>query len=209
MKLVSESNFEDAFKVLRVLGHGVMMQQMGHAGNVVKSSIRKELKTSKKVVYETRVSADGKPYLAKTLPKRFGLRESMKVNNQAINPKGMDSMVQSFLMEKSSTLVVNGMMKRHTPIRYENGKPVGYEKTVNAVGKETYAILNRMDTGEYIDGYNHKTRLFKGNIARRYAKRGISNAMPKVNNILLEEYKSVFEKSFNNTNLKTKKAIYG
>ena len=209
MKIVSEGNFADAFKMLRVLGIGVMMQQMGHAGNVVKQSIRDEMNKSMGTLYKTRVSKDGKPYLMKGGLRRFGLRESMKVDNTNMNPNSMDAMVQSFLMEKSQTLVVNGMMKGHTPVHYEDGKKAGFEKYVGAVGKETYAILNRLDTGEYIDGYNFGSRLSKKNIGRRYAKKGIRNAMPKVNHILLKEYEDIAKKAMNNTHLKTRKALYG
>lgn len=208
-RLVSESNFADAFKMLRVLGIGVMMQQMGHAGNVVKESIRGEMNTSYGTLYKTRVSKDGKPYLIKGSLRRFGLRESMTIDNQSMSPDSMDAMIQSFLMEKSQTLVVNGMMKRHTPTRYKDGKKVGFEKPVGAVGGRTYAILNRMDTGEYIDGYDFKSRLSKKNIGRRYAKKGISKAMPKVNYILLREYEDIAKKAMNNTDLKTRKAMYG
>jgi len=209
MRIASESNFVDAFKMLRVLGIGVMMQQMGHAGNVVKESIRDKMNKSKGTIYKTRVSKSGKPYLIKGGLRQFGLRESMKIDNTDMNPNSMNAMVQSFLMEKSQTLVVNGMMKAHTPVRYEDGKKVGFEERVGAVGKETYAILNRLDTGSYIDGYNFGSRLSKKNIGRRYAKKGITTAMPKVNHILMEEYKDIAEKAINNTHLKTRKAIYG
>lgn len=208
MKLVSESNYADAFKMLRVLGIGVMMQQMGHAGNVVKNSIRDEMNQSYGTLYKTRVSKNGKPYLLKGGLRKFGLRESMTIDNQSARPESMDAMVQSFLMEKSQTLVVNGMMKRHTPTKYEDGERVGFEKTVQAVGKKTYAILNRMDMGDYIDGYDFKSRLSNKNIGRRYAKKGISKAMPKVSHILLKEYEDIYKKASNNTNLKVRKAIY-
>ena len=209
MRMVSESNFIDAFKMLRVLGIGVMMQQMGHAGNVVKNSIRDEMNQSYGTLYKTRVSKNGKPYLMKGGLRKFGLRESMSIDNQSARPESMNAMIQSFLMEKSQTLVVNGMMKSHTPTRYKDGKRDGFEETVGAVGKETYAILNRMDMGNYIDGYDFKSRLSNKNIGRRYAKKGISKAMPKVNYILLKEYEDIYKKASNNTNLKVRKAIYG
>jgi len=209
MRMVSESNFIDAFKMLRVLGIGVMMQQMGHAGNVVKNSIRDEMNQSYGTLYKTRVSKNGKPYLMKGGLRKFGLRESMSIDNQSARPESMNAMIQSFLMEKSQTLVVNGMMKSHTPARYKDGKRDGFEETVGAVGKETYAILNRMDMGNYIDGYDFKSRLSNKNIGRRYAKKGISKAMPKVNYILLKEYEDIYKKASNNTNLKVRKAIYG
>jgi len=209
MRIVSESNFADAFKMLRVLGIGVMMQQMGHAGNVVKSSIREEMRSSYGTLYKTRVTKDGKAYLLKGGLRQFGLRESMSVDNQNSTPKSMDAMVQSFLMEKSQTLVVNGMMKRHTPTRYKDGKRVGFEKPVSAVGKNTYSILNRMDIGNYIDGYDFKSRLSNKNIGRHYAKKGISKAMPKVNYILLKEYEDIANRAINSTSLNPRKAMYG
>jgi len=209
IRLVTESNFADAFKMLRALGIGVMFQQMGHAGNVVKNSIRKEMHNSIGTLYRTRVSKNGKPYLLRGELRKFGLRESMTIDDGVVSPDSMEAMVQSFLMEKSETLVVNGMMKAHTPVRYENGKKVGFEKPVKAVGKRTYAILNRMDTGQYIDGYDFRSRLSTKNIGRRYAKKGISNAMPRVNHILLDEYRDIYNKAVNSTNLKVKRAIYG
>jgi hypothetical protein len=209
MRLLYESNYPEAFKMLRVLGIGVMMQQMGHAGNVVKDSIRQEMRKSVGTLYKTRVSRDGKPYLLKGSIRRYGLRESMTIDNRDATPNSMEAMVKSFLMEKSQTLVVNGMMKRHTPFRYEGGERVGFEKTVDAVSRTTYAILNRMDMGTYIDGYDFKSRLSNKEIGRRYAKKGISNAMPKVNSILTNEFKKIYEKAVNNKHLKSKKAIYG
>ena len=209
MTLISESNFADAFKMLRVLGIGVMMQQMGHAGNVVKNSIRDEMKASYGTLFKTRVSKGGKAYLIKGGLRQFGLRESMSVDNQSANPASMENMIQSFLMEKSQTLVVNGMIKRHTPTRYTDGEKDGFEKEVGAVGKRTYAILNRMDTGNYIDGYDFKSRLSSKNIGRRYAKKGISKAMSKVNHILLKEYEEIAKRAMNNADFEIRNVIYG
>ena len=190
------SNFVDAFNMLKPLGREIAYEQMSKSGEAVKKSMRSSMK-SKFAHMTTRVGVNG-AYLQHTPKVQFGHRESMKVDSQDATPDHMEHMINSFMMEKSGTLAVGGMNPRFRPTIRRDGEIVGVGSPVGAVGKETAAILHRMDEGKIIDGYNESTRLYDGDIGRHYARSGINRAMAQVQAYLTQGFSQVFVKVQNN-----------
>lgn len=191
----SRSNFPYAFRILKTISREVMMQQMSKAGNEVRKNTRSSMK-SHGSFYITRVGKHG-AYLQKTSGRQFGLRESHKVDGEASSPNSVASMIDSFLMVKSETLVVGGMHPKFRPVLREDGEVKGLGDPVSAVGARTAAILHRMDTGKELPDYPVGSRLYDEIEGRQFMKHGINRSMGEVQTILEAGYVNVSERAVN------------
>jgi len=167
----------------------VALEMMSKSGNEVREKQRAAL-TSTYTNTMTYVT-NGIKHLAKSLsPLPFGHREQ---DNTTASPSSMASFINSYLMEESMTLIVNGKHGTFYPVMREKGEVVGVGSPIGAVGKKTHAILQRMNDDSIIDGYPTKDRLSKKNIGTHYASLGNSNAQGKVNEYLLVLYSQTLE----------------
>jgi len=164
----------------------VALEMMSRAGNAVRVEQRRALKNSRRVYTVTREDLAGNKYLAfSPQPLEFGHRES---KNQTANPESMANMINSYLMEASMTLVVNGSHPSFIPVIRRDGEIVGVGSRIKGVGKATHAILQRMNDDKRDSYYPTRDQLYKGKIGTYYAQRGISNARQKTTNYLVYAY---------------------
>lgn len=169
----------------------VALEMMSRAGNAVRVEQRRALTSSKRVYYVTREDM-GKKYLSLInygLP--FGHRES---KNKDANPDNMVNFINSYLMESAMTLVVNGTHPSFIPILRRDGEVVGAGSRVKGVGKETHAILERMNDDRESRYYPTRDKLKKGKIGSHYADIGNRNAQPKAMQYLLVAYGEALER---------------
>ncbi len=186
----TEVTGDDIFNSLKILTKfvpQVALEMMSKAGNEVRVQQRKALTSSRRVFYVTRENSRGK-YLARSgVPLPFGHRES---KNQTASPSNMANFINSYLMENSMTLVVNGTHPSFIPIIRRDGEVVGAGARVKGVGKETHAILERMNDDKESKYYPTRDKLkhFGGGIGTHYAQIGIMAAKPKATHYLVYAY---------------------
>lgn len=146
----------------------VGLEVLSKSGNEIRNRARKAM-TSKKHEWHQRMAqarnGDYKGLVAYkgSNTKQLGSRQSQKTGAWA-NPASMSSMITSYLMETKGTVVVGGMHRRFTPKTFRNGLVTGSEKSVNAVGKKTFAIINKLNTGKRNSdhAWNGSKRSMKG-----------------------------------------------
>ena len=184
----------DMFYEFKILGHysvEVMLEQMSKAGVSVALAMKDALKSSAPTHTMTRVSVRG-AYLTKSpTPRTFGARESHQLSGEDSDPSNMSAFIDSFLMEASHTLVVNGMHPSYRPSLRKGGKVIGFGKRQSAVGKETHAIMRRMNDGSLNNQYPTRSQLSTDEIGSKYAQKGASAAQSKVSRYLKEGYGKV------------------
>lgn len=208
MRAIIDDGIIASFRVLSVVAREVAMEQMSKSGIAVQKSMRKAL-SSNGSNYITRVGANG-PYLEKVVGGRqYGLRESHTQDNVDSNPPSMGSMLTSFLMEKSQTLVVGGMNPRFRPLLRKNGKVVGLGSAVPAVGARTAAILHRMDTGEQLADYPIRSMLTPDAEPRGFMLKGIRNASGNVRAYLSSGFSEASSKAVNKAEVKIIRKVIG
>ena len=195
MIVTSHDEIHHAFKLLGVVSHEVMMEQLSKAGRSVKDEMRSSL-ASTTTRFKTRVGVNG-AYLEDGYSREFGLRESMTQDNTDSNPKSMEFAINSFLMEKSSTLVVGGAHPTFTPLKRVDGEVVGTAGRVGKVGRQTIAIIDRMDTGAERGEYPTRSKLGKLT-PRNFMTSGILNSSGSVQSYLNEGWVSVMGRAINN-----------
>lgn len=206
MILTSHDGIAGSFRQLGITAREVMMEQLSKAGNDVQTGMRTSMR-SLTTKYKTRVGLQG-AYLKVVGSREFGLRESMTVDNKVMSPKSMDFAINSFLMEKSDTLVVGGANPAFIPLKRRNGEVVGSLGRVGKVGRQTIAIIDRMDTGEERGEYPIRTQL--GNMkGRNFMANGVSRASGSVRSRLSAGWVSVMGKAVNNLDVREIVKRYG
>ena len=194
MILTSHDGIANSFRQLGITAHEVMMEQLSKAGSDVKDSMRTSMKSTD-TIYKTRVGKNG-AYLQEGGERQFGLRESMTQDNTDAIPKSMDFAINSFLMEKSNTLVVGGAHPTFTAIKRRDGEIVGTFGRVGKVGRQTIAIIDRMDTGQERGEYPTRSKL--GDLkARNFMADGVNSASGSVSSRLESGWVSVMGRAVN------------
>jgi len=192
------------FANLRSINREVAYQQLSSAGSSVKDAMRAALRATSPAKSITRVSADGKAYLDRLEAGReYGLRESMVSDGKDSNPKSMSNFINSFLAEKSGTLIVGGAHPDFYPIIRRDGKVTGTLGRVKGVGTRTIAILQRMDDGSIGKDYDNNSRLSNKITESHYSDRGISASLGKVKEYLDKGWADVMGRAINNTKVET------
>ena len=193
--VIEGDDMYESFEIQAHYAPEVLLEQMSKAGNAVKVAMRAAL-TSSKIHTVTRSGIKGN-YLAPSSPRPFGQRESLKDGSDS-NPSNMKSFVTSFLMESSKTLVVGGRHRAFRPIVREDGEIKGFGTEVGSVSKATYAILNRMNTGQENSHYPTRSKLSKKNIGTGWAKVGVIASHGKVQEYMDKGLLKTFETALNN-----------
>lgn len=193
MIVTSEDGILHAFNQIKVLSREVAYEQMSKAGNAVRVSMRSALE-SKATSFVTRVGKNG-AYLERTSTRNLGGRESTTQDGLASDPSNMSAFINSFLMEKSGTLVVGGAHPRFTPLLRKNGEVVGTGAPVGAVSPRTIAILHRMDTGVENSDYPQHSKLAQDVKGRHFMTEGMSRASGKVRAYLAGGFLSVMRQA--------------
>ena len=132
----------NSLKILTKFVPQVALEMMSKAGNAVRVEQRRALKSSRSVFYVTRENTRGKYLARSSVPLPFGHRES---KNKTADPDNMANFINSYLMERAMTLVVNGTHPSFIPVIRRDGEVVGVGARVKGVSKETHAILERMN----------------------------------------------------------------
>ncbi len=206
MILTSRDGIANSFHLLGVTAHEVMMEQLSKAGNSVQAGMRSSMKSTG-TKFVTRVGKNG-AYLEEVSGRQFGLRESMTQDGKSASPKSMDFAINSFLMEKSDTLVVGGAHPTFTPLKRRDGEIVGTFGRVGKVGTETIAIIDRMDTGKERGDYPTRSKL--GNLKpRKFMAGGISKSSGSVRSSLEDGWVSVMGRAINNLKIEETVRHYG
>jgi len=188
MTITSLDGISESFAVIKATSREVAMEVMSKAGYHAMEGARSKMKSYSHRWFR-KMYKDGvvRPYYSTGATKQLGLRvdKSGKIDN----PRSMSNFITSFLMEKSETLIVGGVHKRFRPIFRDKGKIVGFGKMVGGVSRETQAILNKMDTGQF-NSYYRDSGYAKDPkyVTRPFMATGFASAEPKIRASLTSEY---------------------
>lgn len=161
------------------------IEQSSKAGDLARKSIRAEFR--KQTTEWDKEYRDGK-LVAFKKQSRLGQRLSHKTQKQD-DPKSMENFIQSFTHATTGTTVVMGSFKGHRPLKIENGEVKGYLNYQPGVGRNSIAILEKLNSGEKSETYN--ANFAKGTIKgqfqgkqpyknRRWSETGFNRAYSEV-----------------------------
>jgi hypothetical protein len=154
----------------------------------------------------------------------FGDR--INLEKRSHKPTSMENLITSFVMERQMTLVVGGMHKRAVGDNAQwimrGGKRIGKSNFTHGVGKGSYAILDKLNSGdtsgsEYQDvqaqyrarGHsvfeqNGQRMRFK---PRNFIEQGRVMSMGKIKEIMVTKLEQAIGKALNRDNYTTGKQI--
>jgi len=189
--------------------YGQGLDALDHAGN----AIRKTTRIAMGSLHEWKqrfVRKDGKlkRYIEKSGSNLLGRRYNHKTGDIA-SPSNMSNFITSYLNAKNMTMVVGGMHPAHTPVTRRNGQIVGTQKRQAGVSKSSYAILQKLNSGETDGDYRTlvRPRSMKrfANAAyknRNFADRGRAMASSRVNDIMTTKLEEMIHRQINRTRVK-------
>lgn len=189
------------------------LASLDQAGMEIRDRTREAFATSAKhkwftkIVNGKRVHYKGENYAV--LGKRLNFKRQ--------GPDNMSNMIDSFLMEKSMTLVVTGMHKSFTPRYFSKEAKQGttspiYGKKVGAVLGGSWQILKKFSEGGRLSAQDEKYRNIKKPLSkgadpfykpRHFVQRGRTAAMGKVTDIMTTKLESLIHRQVNRSTVKT------
>lgn len=192
------------------VSYGLGLDALDQAGAKIRNEQRKALINSGSHGWGMKVSKNSKRYITYTDKKnrRYGTR-TFHTNGKPGKPSNMLSMINSFLMEKNMTMVVNGMHPAFTAKTRRDGKVVGYQKRVKGVTRSTYEILKKLDSGKIDEDYEKHVRsksmeVFENAKYKKtnYAQRGYQVALPQVKQLMGSKFEKILGRTINNLKVK-------
>jgi len=190
------------------LSYGVALESLSVAGSILRDNARKSMKS--KSHHWVSDYATGKRVIKKDLSsfKELGIRISS--SGTAANPASMSSMLTSFLMPKSLTVVIGGKHPSATLTKYTDGKPSGSIR-VKGVGKATHAILHKLNFGERNEhhswnGNKDSMKRFRDAkyVGYHFMEDGYSAAKSGIEDALTKRYEKLLHKAVNRADVKVK-----
>jgi hypothetical protein len=119
----------------------------------------------------------------------------------------MANFITSYLMPKSGTVVVGGKHPSFSPMKFRDGKFVGYMGRVQGVGKQSHAILHKLNTGEKNSHYEEGLIDNKNPTKYGFMDEGFRRARPKIREIMTTQMEQTVGKRMNASKIKVRKII--
>lgn len=199
------------------LNYGMGLDALDHAGIVLRNATRKAFRAS--TTRWAQYYRNGRRIIYKARGERgLGRRVNHQAKGGTANPANMSSFITSNLMAKSMTMVVGGKHGRLKPKIRKNGKVVGFATPVGATTKGSYAILQKLNSGDVHtdDEYYNKsvrshvdTKKFRNPNYKKqnFIENGRSAAMGTVRDIMTNKLESLLQHQIDRANVTTKKVV--
>ncbi len=209
--------FDGAIPMLDMIAeanYGQALDALDHAGIKLRNSTRKAFLSSSTVVSQFynehgfyKIRKRGK------IQQVLGQRISHRNKGSMDRPSSMVNFITSNLMTKSMTMVVAGKHGRLRPKLRKDGKVIGFAGSVGATTKGSYAILQKLNSGDSSDSEYQKIyrtkvqhKIFDNMKFRKqnFIEKGRAMAMPEVRNIMTTKLESMIHKQINRAEIKVK-----
>jgi len=196
------------------INYGMALDALDHAGIVLRDSTRKAFRASRTNWRQSYIKGELKIFRTSS-SNVLGKRMSHVGKNSNGTPDNMESFITSNLMTKSLTMVVGGKHGRLKPMLRKDGKVVGYAKTVGAVTKGSYAILQKLNSGDvdtddndYVDKVRAKSKFRNPNYkGQNFIERGRANAMGQVRSIMSDKLEKLIQKKIDRINVTSREVV--
>jgi len=203
-------------KEIAEANYGMALDALEHAGIILRDSTRKAFTDSTTAVsqyYDENGNLNIKRQggkIAQTLGQRISHRNKGSMDSTA----SMKSFITSNLMAKNMTMVVAGKHKRLRHKIRRDGKVEAYAKTVDPVTKGSYAILQKLDSGDRnTDDGDYKNKVLRKRdsifenmklVKQDFIKAGRANAMGRVKSIMTDKLEKLITREINRANVTIK-----
>ena len=195
------------------INYGQGLDALEHAGIKIRQAQRRALKSSSTIISQ---HYDKKGNLKIRRPSGnvkqvLGERISHRNKGSMENPSSMANFITSNLMPHAMTMVVGGKHRKLRPKKRRDGKIVDNENEVGAVTKYSYAILQKLNSGDSSDSDYKKIYRTKaqekifGNMRFRkqnFMEKGYNSVRGDVKNIMTDKLNSMIHKQVNRAEVK-------
>jgi len=197
------------------INYGMALDALDHAGIILRESTRKAFLASRTNWRQSYIKGELKIFKTSS-SNVLGKRMSHVGKTSSGSPDNMKSFITSNLMTKSLTMVVGGKHGKLRPKLRKDGKVVGFARPVGAVTKGSYAILQKLNSGDVDtdnNDYNSKVRpsvdmrKFRNPSYKKqnFIERGRANAMGQVRSIMTDKLEKLIQKKIDRTNVTSRK----
>lgn len=195
---------------IALISRGQALDALDYAGSKIREAQRKAFRASVGHDWHQRIE-NGKRIVYRGGPATLGKR----LNWRKAGPDNMDSMINSYLMEKSMTMVVGGMHKAFSAQIRRDGQVVGRAKRIGQVLHGSYQILAKLNYGGSWDQLDpdykrltrrKKSRMFPRPVYRKrlFIEKGRADSMGEVQDIMTKKLASMIGKQANRVAIKYK-----
>ena len=193
------------------VSYGLGLDVLDQAGQKVRKAKRAALKSTSHG-WDMKISKNGKRYITYDSKKQkiTGGRKYHNSGNTG-KPESMANFINSYLMERNMTVVIGGMHPTFTPKTRRDGKVVGNQAIQKGVTAKTYAILEKLDTGntsgEYENLVRRKSMSKFANAKykkRNWSGKGYAASKGEVTNLMTTKYATLLGKQLSNIDVVAK-----
>lgn len=194
--------------------YGQGLDALDHAGSKIRKAQRAALRASTTNIsrfYDKKgnlkIVKKGRVKIQQVL----GQRISHRNKGQMADPSSMESFITSNLMPEHMTMVVGGKHRDLRPKIRRDGKVIGDAEIVKAVTKYSYAILQKLNSGDASDSdyqkiYKNPTeaKVFKNTKFRKqnFMEKGYASARGAVAEIMTTKLEQMIHKQINRVDVK-------
>jgi len=199
--------------------YGQALDALEHAGIKLRTATRRAFLSSSTHIsqqYDKHENFKIRGSKTRKIQQVLGQRISHRNKGSMDNPSSMANFITSNLMTKSMTMVIAGKHGKLRPKLRRDGKVTGFAKSVGSVTKGSYAILQKLNSGDSSESeYKkvHRTkvqhRIFDDMKFRKqnFIEKGRAMAMPEVRNIMTTKLESMIHKQINRATVKTRDTL--
>lgn len=211
-KIILFDGFLPMLDEIAKANYGMGLDALDQAGSAIKKSQRQAFRSSKTNFVQFYKNGKLQVYRSRS-SRRIGRRLSHQKSSNSGSPENMESFITSSLNAKNMSVIVAGRHKSFTPTFRRDGKVIGRGARVGAVTKGSYAILQKLNSGEASDSEYKKIKRPEGaeffeKIKFRkqsFIEKGRVSAMPRVHQIMGSKLESMIHRQINRVNVKTEK----
>lgn len=211
-KIILFDGFLPMLDEIAKTNYGMGLDALDQAGLTIQKAQRRAFRNSRTNFVQFYKNGKLQIYASKS-GRRIGRRLSHKKKSNNGSPENMESFITSSLNAKNMSVVVAGRHKAFTPKIRRDGQVVGTGKKVGSVTKGSYAILQKLNSGDASDSEYKNVKRPKGtemfekfNFRKQnFIEQGRASAMPAVRQIMSTKLESMIHKQINRANVKMEK----
>lgn len=197
-------------KIIEV-SRGMALESLSVAGSQIQKEVRKSFRKNTHHWHQRINAKTGKREIFKdeSVSRKLGYRMSRNTG-KASNPKNMSSMITSYLMDKSMTVVVAGRHPSFVPEERRDGMLTGKKfKRVGGVSQQTFDILSKLNFGgklpdhKWNGGGSIKNFAGANYVARNFIDEGFNASKNLVLESMTKRYEKLLHKAVNNAKITT------
>lgn len=187
---------------------GLALECLSISGDIVRKNARNRMRQSRTNWFARKSNGKILWYKHPSATKELGRRISMK-SGSPVNPDSMSNMINSYLMEKSYTVVIGGSHPRTKPKRRENGEVKGYLPPLPPVSKATKAILHKLNTGQQSADYKNPHQQYKNPryLGYHFMEKGYMDSKAAIIDVMTRRYETMFGRATNNIKAQARKVV--